>query len=283
MNNETPEMAARRFAASMIAKGYEFKALHTYVTKDGAPIYWRIRAKHPDGEKFIRPMHFDGAGYKLGEPDHPTKGGPLYALDRIATNPDGVVLIVEGENCADALNALGLVATTSGSASSANGADWSPLVDRNCVIWPDNDDPGQKYADDVTRILTDQNCSVEHIDVAALGLEAKQDVVDWLVLNPTATKDDIDALPRCAATPRDTATKAPNTQAPVFTASKTTVDLINGSTVTPERIDWVWEGWLAGGKLHILGGSAGTGKTTLALAMAAIITTGGLWPDGTRS
>ena len=198
---ESPESAARRLAASKIAEGYVLTALHTYVTKDGAPIYWRMRARYPDGKKFIRPMHFDGAGYKMGEPNHPTKGGPLYALDRIAANPDAVVWIVEGENCADALNKLGLVATTSGSASSANGADWSPLVGRNCVIWRDNDDPGQQYADEVTRILTDQNCSVENIDVAALGLGAKQDVVNWLALNPTASNEDMDALPRCDLPP----------------------------------------------------------------------------------
>lgn len=196
---ETPDMAARRLAASEIAKGYELKALHAYVDERGEPLYWRIRLKHPNGEKWVRPMYRNGAGYVLGEPKCPPKRKPLYALDRIAANPDAVVWIAEGENCADALNTLGLVATTSGSATSADGADWSPLVDRNCIIWPDNDNPGQKYADDVTAIITQFGCSVEHIDVAALGLEAKHDVVDWLARNPTATKDDIDALPRCAA------------------------------------------------------------------------------------
>ena len=48
-------------------------------------------------------------------------------------------------------------------------------------------------------------------------------------------------------------------------------------------IDWVWNGWLAKGKMHILGGSPGTGKTTLALAMASTITLGGRWPDGTNA
>ncbi|APW46918.1 AAA family ATPase [Rhodoferax antarcticus] len=46
---------------------------------------------------------------------------------------------------------------------------------------------------------------------------------------------------------------------------------------------WVWENWLAQGKLHVLAGAPGQGKTTLALAMAATITAGGLWPDGSRS
>ena len=36
------------------------------------------------------------------------------------------------------------------------------------------------------------------------------------------------------------------------------------------------------GKLTILAGAAGTGKTTLALALAAVVTAGGCWPDGSE-
>lgn len=61
------------------------------------------------------------------------------------------------------------------------------------------------------------------------------------------------------------------------------VSLIRASDVIPEPITWLWSGWLAAGKLHILGGAPGTGKTTLAMALAATVTTGGRWPDGTRS
>jgi putative DNA primase/helicase len=53
--------------------------------------------------------------------------------------------------------------------------------------------------------------------------------------------------------------------------------------LTPEPIRWLWEGYLARGKLHIIAGAPGTGKTTLALAFAATITAGGRWPDGTRA
>ncbi|GAA5072304.1 AAA family ATPase [Lysobacter panacisoli] len=60
-------------------------------------------------------------------------------------------------------------------------------------------------------------------------------------------------------------------------------ELLRGDAVTPESVDWLWEGWLAAGKLHILGGQPGTGKTTIALALAASITTGGGWPDGKRA
>lgn len=59
--------------------------------------------------------------------------------------------------------------------------------------------------------------------------------------------------------------------------------LTRADSITPEPITWIWDGWLAAGKLHILAGAPGTGKTTLALAMAATVTCGGRWPDGSRA
>lgn len=61
------------------------------------------------------------------------------------------------------------------------------------------------------------------------------------------------------------------------------VDLICGSDIKPEPVEWFWDGWLAAGKVHILGGAPGTGKTTIAMSLAATVTIGGRWPDGTRS
>ena len=46
-------------------------------------------------------------------------------------------------------------------------------------------------------------------------------------------------------------------------------------------IQWLWPAWLARGKMHILAGQAGLGKTTLALSLATTVTAGGHWPDGT--
>jgi len=60
------------------------------------------------------------------------------------------------------------------------------------------------------------------------------------------------------------------------------VILTCGSDLTPEPYRWLWQYWLAMGKLHILAGAPGQGKTTIALAMAATITIGGRWPDGSR-
>lgn len=60
-----------------------------------------------------------------------------------------------------------------------------------------------------------------------------------------------------------------------------TVKIRCGADIKPLPITWLWSGWVPAGKLTILAGAAGTGKTTLALALAAVLTAGGQWPDGT--
>jgi putative DNA primase/helicase len=50
-----------------------------------------------------------------------------------------------------------------------------------------------------------------------------------------------------------------------------------------EKIDWLWHGFIARGKLQIIAGLPEGGKTTIALYMAATVSIGGYWPDGTRA
>ena len=53
-----------------------------------------------------------------------------------------------------------------------------------------------------------------------------------------------------------------------------------GSDLRIVAVNWLWRNWLARGKLHLLAGAPGQGKTTIALAFAATVTSGGRWPDG---
>ncbi len=64
---------------------------------------------------------------------------------------------------------------------------------------------------------------------------------------------------------------------------KATVGLCTMSDVLFEKTTWLWENWLAEGMLHILAGEPGVGKSTIALTVAAIVSSGGKWPDGTQS
>lgn len=65
-------------------------------------------------------------------------------------------------------------------------------------------------------------------------------------------------------------------------ASGPRVMLTCAAQVVPQAVAWLWPDWLPAGKLTLLAGSPGTGKTTIALALASIVTTGGTWPDGSH-
>ncbi len=61
------------------------------------------------------------------------------------------------------------------------------------------------------------------------------------------------------------------------------VNLVPASQIKPEPVSWIWNGYIARGKVHIIAGPPGHGKTTLLLGLLAILTIGGRWPDGTRA
>jgi hypothetical protein len=52
------------------------------------------------------------------------------------------------------------------------------------------------------------------------------------------------------------------------------------SEVEPEHVKWLWTGHLAAGKITILDGDPGVGKSQMALDWAARSTRGARWPDG---
>jgi len=179
MTNETPKQAARRLMLGYLSKGYEADALHIYSDSEGKPLHWRIRLKHKTLDKVIRPMALINGAYELKEPPYPD-GKPLYNQYKIASDQDTTVWIVEGEKCADELNKLGLIATTSGGADSAKTTQWHQLAGRNVIIWRDNDSAGLKYQTDIAEILHPLNCKIKFVDIEALDLTPKDDCVDWL-------------------------------------------------------------------------------------------------------
>lgn len=65
-------------------------------------------------------------------------------------------------------------------------------------------------------------------------------------------------------------------------SGKRSVTLLQGSQIIERPIEWLWDGYLPSGKLTLLAGAGGTGKSTIAFNLAATITNAGLWPDGSR-
>lgn len=60
------------------------------------------------------------------------------------------------------------------------------------------------------------------------------------------------------------------------------LEVITLADVRPVHLSWLWPERLPRGKLVVLDGDPSTGKSTLTVDLAATVTTGGTWPDGTR-
>ena len=193
MNKQLIKDNAKLLTQHLESKGYRISQIHPYNDTSGNPIYWRLRLKHKDtDEKMIRPMSIKDGQFVLEEPVFTGKK-PIYKLNQI--KGANLIFWVEGEAVADALSKLGLVATTSGSATSQSSADLEPLSGKAVRIWPDNDIAGQSHASAVADLLKEINCSVATIDVSQLDLPKGGDFVDWQTINPEASKEQVISIP----------------------------------------------------------------------------------------
>lgn len=228
-------------------------------------------------EKTFRPFHQTPDGWVCIDPTGPL---PLYRGDEL---PDtGPIVVCEGCKCVDAARSIGLAAVTSAhGAGSADKADWTLLRGRKIIILADNDSGGLKYAQEVGAILVVLGCEVRIVRLP--GLPPKGDIAD--LLGPDGAWDAKTAEECHAAIlalaekvtpwtpgPADTLDAAPDAEAEhgVF---------VRLSDVAPQPINWLWTGRFALGKLAVLAGNAGVGKSCLTLDLAARVTRGDGWPD----
>jgi hypothetical protein len=139
----------------------------------------------PNGKhaKSFSQAHYDGQGWT----DHPPEGMlPLYRLGEVIRAQ--AVVVVEGEQTADALRALGIIATTSAmGAGKADKTDWTPLQGKRVAVWPDHDETGADHARKVVDILSRLPVPPETVRVIdptrlAVPMPAKGDAVEFLDL-----------------------------------------------------------------------------------------------------
>ena len=153
----------------------------TYRSAQGEPLGYVARFD-ADGKKDVVPYfkRMNGHGWQSGSAAEPR---PLFGLDVLAqADIARAVFIVEGEKAAAALQSLGLVAVTSqGGSKAAPKTDWKPLEGRGRIyLLPDNDAPGEGYAEAITAILKGFSKPPEVHIVRLPDLPATGDVADWI-------------------------------------------------------------------------------------------------------
>jgi putative DNA primase/helicase len=259
-----------------------------------------------DGRVLFRVKRFTPKGFM---PETPTADGGwlaslnrtprvLYRLPQLIAAPGRVVLVTEGEKDADRLASLGLLSTTNcGGAESwqRHATEYAEAFRgrSRAVIMVHNDPPGRKWANQVAASAVSVGCAAFVIELD--GLPEHGDVSDWLDAGhtvaelkarvasahrwtpPVSPMGDI-AEPEEASTAVETSPE-PEAVRPISSRPDRygTVCL---SDVQPEAVDWLWFGRLALGKLTLIDGDPGLGKSLLSLDSTARVTTGSAWPDG---
>ena len=274
----SPGAASLESTNTNATDGWKEVERYPYQYIDESLLYEVVRYMKPDGQKSFRQCRPNG------------QGGAIWNLDGIPRIPYRLpqvldaetVYLVEGEKDVHTLEEWGLVAScnSGGSASSKLYTGWGEYFKgRNIVILPDNDEPGRRHAAAVATALIPA-ASVRIVELP--GLPPKGDVTDWrdaghtfeefCKLAKTAAPLDLAALSKLRMQWGLAGQKVhPKGRASVLATRRL-------SDIDAKPVSWLWQGRIARGKVSIIAGNPGLGKSQLAASIAAVVTTGGVWP-----
>jgi putative DNA primase/helicase len=227
----------------------------------------------------------DGSGHKAALAGRGTKAGGYWATQRLPDGDGAGLTLMIGEGVATVLTAS---ETTGHHAIAALSSGNLPPVAKAMR---------ERYPGAVIVILADLVKATGEPDPHAIeaaravggklaipvfGTDRDPDKTDF---NDMAKICGLEAVPHAIsiASVPEGGELQPKTEIASLGEYAQDVNLVRASDVIPEPITWLWNGWLATGKMHVFGGAPGTGKTTISMGLAAAVTTGGRWPDGTRA
>ncbi len=169
---------------------WDHVATYPYRRRDGTPHFAVLRFRPRDGgpKQFRTAVRRPDGRWALEQPNGARL--PLYGLPEVLAADE--VWVCEGEQCADRLRAIGLVATTPAFGADAVGrTTLQPLAGRRVVVVPDHDRAGRRWAAAVVAKARRPNprpAAVTIVDLDAMaGIDPafpppaeKADVADWL-------------------------------------------------------------------------------------------------------
>lgn len=264
------------------ALGVEMKILFPDKNEQSPQIMATFDYRDEGGQLLFQVVRFEPKNFRQRRPDG--HGGwiwdlketrrVLYRLPDVLQATEESIVIHEGEKAVEAARKAGLPGahtTTVCGANAPRKTDFSHVKGRNVVICPDNDEPGEKYLRDVAGMATAAGAS--SVKVLRLhGLPPKGDVVEWIEAGGTA---------EAFTTLLEQAEPVePVTIQPPTATSRAIFRRVSDIQAKPIR--WLWEGRIARGKVSMIAGNPGLGKSQVAASTAAVVSTGGTWPvDGT--
>ena len=237
----------------------------------------RYDYRNTSGDLIYQVERLQPKGFRQRRPDG--TGGWIYNMDGIDKIPyrlpellqavadNQMIFIVEGEKDVDYLRGQGAEATcNSGGAGKWQESFAKYFKGATVVILPDKDEPGKKHAEAVATSLA---AVAKKVYVVTLpGLPDKGDITDWLELGHEL--GDLHDLVE-QTQPWEAGTKPSS-----YAKSSSLAD------VKPEKVSWLWHAHIPLGKLTVLDGDPGLGKSTITVDIAARLSTAQEMPDGSR-
>jgi len=235
-----------------------------YCQADGQLLFNVCRYESPGSKKTVIPWYYGSDdAWHPGQPMPARR--PLFRLPELLKSHTPV-LIVEGEKCATVTVPQGFpffLTTWSGGALAIAKTDWTPLLQREVTVWPDADNPGREAA---LRI----GAELPHARI--LRIEDRSP--GWDIADALAESIDLERFIRdCAAKKFGQVETASNSPRLITQRA---------SDIETRPVDWLWEGRIPLGEYSVLVGHPSSGKSTLAAALAAHVSAGLPFPDGTQ-
>jgi hypothetical protein len=242
------------------------------------PDVWRRIARVENGCWAIDERDASGAvigtAYRRADGSKSCRPGSRRGLIYTPPLPDDAgfevscpILVAEGPTDTAALLQLGFIAVGVPMAGACGPELAVLLKGLHAALVADADRPGRRGAAALARHLAGACLSVRIIEPPGGAKDVRESLING------ATREDYEALIRDAKPWRPepaAAEPAPVGGAPVI------VRLLD---VQPEPVAWLWPGRIAMGKLTLIAGDPGLGKSLLTLDLAARVSAGAGWPD----
>jgi 5S rRNA maturation endonuclease (ribonuclease M5) len=183
---------------------------------------------------------------------------PIYYTDKHRDMP---IIINEGEKALRGCEAIykGDSCTWHGGVNSWEKADWSPIFDRDVWIFPDNDEAGMKCANEIAKMLKKNGCKVK-VAQPPESFNEKDDLYDAYIRGYFKESKDLEEyIINCTE------------KKPKGAVTFTRADEVLRQVDNP---DWLIKDVVEKESLMCIFGAPKSGKSFIAIAMAACIAKG---------
>lgn len=220
------------------------------------------------GNLLYQVVRYDAKGFCQRRPNG--DGGWIYDLKGVRLIPynlpnvlnDDIVFICEGEKDAENIKRIGFTATC----SPMGAGKWKPeynkyFKDKTVIIFPHNDEAGEKHAQDVTRNLKGSAKSVKVVNLP--DLPEKGDISNWL--------EEFDTIEEAGEQLIDLISKTPEW---VSEERKSIIRIGDILQADSDPLKWIIKDLLPEGSITLLSAPPSHYKTWIALDIAKNVSMG---------